>query len=93
MSTEFFSGRKSNKTTPSSNIWMFHELPTKMQDTLVLTRKRQSDGDRKGFEAACRDQALIKATKKKSKRNKKLKIAEAALIEASYLYQQYQHSD
>ena len=34
----------------------------------------------------------MKATKTKTKRNKKLKIAEAALIEASYLYQQYQHS-
>ena len=35
----------------------------------------------------------MKATKTKSKHNKKLNIAEAALIEASYLYQQYQHSD
>ena len=35
----------------------------------------------------------MKSTKTKAKRNKKLKIAEAALIEASYLYQQHQHSD
>ena len=34
----------------------------------------------------------MKATKTKAKRNKKLRIAEASLIEASYLYQQYQHS-
>ena len=46
---------------------------------MVLTRKRQPDGDRKGFEAACREQALLTATKTKAKRNKKLKIAEAEL--------------
>ena len=80
MSTEFVSGRKSNKTTPSSTVGMFHELPTELQDTLVLTRKRQSDGDRKVFEAARQEQASMKATKKKVKRNKKLNIAEAALI-------------
>ena len=34
----------------------------------------------------------MKVTKTKEKRNKKLNIAEAALIEAYYLYQQYQHS-
>ena len=92
MCTEFGSGGKSNKTTPSSTVGLFHELPTELQDTLVLTRKLQSDGDRKGFEAACREQALMKATTTKSKCNKKLKIAEAVWIEASYLYQQYQHS-
>ena len=84
MSTEFISGRKSNKTSPSLSI--------ELQDTLVLTRKRQSNGDRKGFEEACRDQAIMKATKKKANRNKKLNIAEAELMEASYLYQHYQHS-
>ena len=70
MSTEFVSGRKSNKTTPLSTVGLFHELPTELQDTLVLTRKRQSDGGRKGFEAACREQALMKATKTKANRNK-----------------------
>ena len=34
----------------------------------------------------------MKATNTKAKRKKKLKIAEAVFIEASYLYQQYQHS-
>ena len=34
----------------------------------------------------------MKATKKIAKRNKKLRIAEAASIEASYLYQHHQHS-
>ena len=49
------------------------------QDTLVLTRKQQSDGDRTGFEVACREQELMKATNTKAKRNKTLKITEAAL--------------
>ena len=72
---------------------MFHELPIELQDTLVLTRKRHSDGECKGFEAVYREHSLMKATKTKAKRNKKLKITEAAFIEASYLYQQYHHSD
>ena len=93
MSTEFVSGKNSNKTTPSSTVGLCHELPTKLQDTLVLTRKRQSYGDRKGFEAACREQALMKSTNTKEKRNKKLNISESALIEASYLYKQYQNYD
>ena len=75
MSTEFISGRKSNKTTPSSTVGLFHELPTELQDTLVLMRKRQSDGDRKVFEVECREQALMKATKTKAKLNKKLNIS------------------
>ena len=40
MSTKFVSGRKSNKTTHLSTVGLFHELPTELQDTLVLTRKR-----------------------------------------------------
>ena len=35
------------------------------QDTLVITRKQQSDGDRKGFEVVFQEQALMKATNKK----------------------------
>ena len=31
MSTEFFSGRKSNKTTTLSTFGLFHELPTELQ--------------------------------------------------------------
>ena len=80
MSTEFVNGRKSNKTTPPSTVGLFHKLPTKLQETLVLTRKRQSYGYRKGFEAVCREQVLMKATKTKENFNKKLKIVEAALI-------------
>ena len=74
MYTEFVSGRKINKTTPSSTVELFHELTTEFQDTLVFTRKRQSDGERKGFETACREKALMKATntKKSATRNWRL---------------------
>ena len=57
-----------------STVGLFYELLTELQDTLVLTKKRYLYGDHKDFEAACREQALMKATKTISKHNKKLNI-------------------
>ena len=70
------------RTGSSVHLYLSQHTDTPMpipQDTLFLTRKQQLHGDCKIFEAACREQALVKATKTKAKRNKKLKIAEAAL--------------
>ena len=69
----------------------FMSYPTSCKTHSFLQESENQMDICKDFEAACREQALMKATKTKAKRNKKLKISEAALIEASYLYQQYQH--
>ena len=58
----------------------FISYPPSCKTHWFFTRKRQSYGYRKGFEAVCREQALMKATKTKENFNKKLKIVEAALI-------------
>jgi hypothetical protein len=89
-STDLVSGRKSKREDVSTSaIGLFHELDVLLQNSLVITRKKKAPVDRNNFTLAQNAQALKKATKRQAIQNKKLGITQGALIDASYLYQQY----
>ena len=89
--SELVSGKKgkTNNEPIGPTIGYFHQIDSLLQNSLLITRKLKAHVDRNNFTLATNRQALMAASKMKAKRNKKLKTAEAALIDASYLFQQY----
>ena len=90
---ELVSGRRSKKKdeNPETN-GAFHKLAPELQTSLIYARKGKARLDRSRYTASVKLQAAMKEKKKKAKLNDQLKSADAALRDASYLFQQY-HSD
>ena len=70
-------------------VGLFHQLPSELTDSLIVSAKRQADKSRRTFNEALRVQAAAREEKQKALRDNKIKAAEEILIAASYLHQQY----
>ena len=67
----------------------FHQLPIGLKDSLLACCKRVYYKVQKAFAKAIEHQCNVHSEKKKLITNKKLENAERALIDASYLFQQF----
>ena len=73
----------------AADIGLFHEMPTELTDTLIVTSKRHAKESRRRFTASLDEQAAESEKKMKALRGKKLTAAQGTLIDAMYLNQQY----
>jgi hypothetical protein len=86
---QYVTGQKS-KAPPVKSIGLFHELPVKLQDSLVVTSKRHAPHEsRQKFHESLHMQWEQRFEKKKSARDKKLEWEMTQVIANSYLWQQF----
>ena len=70
-------------------IGLFHELRPELQDSLVLTGKRNAETTRNNVAKALCQQRAAREEKAKIARGKKLESAQLDLIQAMCLHDQY----
>ena len=64
---------------------LFHQLPSELTDSLIVTAKRQSKTTRRAFNDALTAQAASREEKQKALCNKKLDVVEEEFIGALYM--------
>jgi hypothetical protein len=85
---ELLVGNKTKRDDPVV-LGTFHQLPIELQDSLLACCKRACYKVQQAFAEAIERQRNVRSEKKKLITNKKLENAERALIDASYLFQQF----
>jgi hypothetical protein len=85
---QYVTGRKSEARSVKS-VGLFHELPTELQDSLVVTSKRNAPESRQKWNESLRMQRERRFEKKKAARDKKLEGEITQVIANSYLWQQF----
>jgi hypothetical protein len=91
---EFVSGKRMKKEQDSEETeaprkGLFHKMDEQLIDSLVMTGKYKSAVCRETWRELLKCQAAEREKRQRAKREKKLNAAEAKLIPASYLQQQY----
>jgi hypothetical protein len=85
---QYVTGRRS-KAPGVKSVELFHELPLELQDSLVVTSKRNAPESRQRFRESLRMQRERRFEKKKAARDKKLEGEMSQVMANSYLWQKY----
>jgi hypothetical protein len=85
---QYVTGRKS-KAPVVKSVGLFHELALELQDSLVVTSKRNAPASRHKFRESLRMQHERRYEKKKAARDKKLEGEMTKVMANSYLWQKY----
>jgi hypothetical protein len=85
---QYVTGRKS-KAPVVKSVGLFHELALELQDSLVVTSKRNAPASRHKFRESLRMQHERRYEKKKAVRDKKLEGEMTKVMANSYLWQKY----
>jgi hypothetical protein len=78
-----------SKAGSVKSVGLFHELPPKLQDSLVVTSKRNAPESHQKFHELLRMQRERRFEKKKAARDKKLVGEMTQVIANSYLWKQF----
>jgi hypothetical protein len=85
---QYVTGRKS-KAPVVKSVGLFHELALELQDSLMVTSKRNAPASHHKFRESLRMQHERRYEKKKAARDKKLEGEMTKVMANSYLWQKY----